>query len=237
MDTFYKVCDGILFAALFLVLTSLYIEKPKTKVIYVKEVLELRTTDTVDVYYPINKPLPEKYKPRNRVFKMYMHPILKRIKMHNGVDVTAPLGTPITPLGSGYVVRANYSKGFGKVVEIRHNDSLTSLYAHCSKINVKKGDFVSISDTIGLVGSTGLSTCPHLHLSIKKKGLYVNPQNYVYGRESKGQDYNSQHKTGTDTTRTLKRELCTRIFHRRDSVLGLRRDIASRGYERFCSGN
>ncbi|WP_408039049.1 M23 family metallopeptidase [Tenacibaculum amylolyticum] len=114
-------------------------------------------------------------------FGMRMHPILKYRKMHNGMDFTAPTGTPIYASGNGKVVRANRSATFGKVVYIQHGFGYKTVYAHMSKIAVKKGQKVKRGDLIGYVGNTGRSAAPHLHYEVHKNGRPVNPIYYYYG--------------------------------------------------------
>ena len=111
-------------------------------------------------------------------FGMRIHPVLKQPKMHYGIDFTAKQGTPIYASGAGKVVRCEYSRTFGNVVVIDHGFKYTSLYAHMSKQLVKVGDKVSRGQKIGLIGSTGLSTAPHLHYEVHHKGQRVNPIHY-----------------------------------------------------------
>ena len=105
------------------------------------------------------------------------HPILKTYRPHLGVDYSAPYGTPIVSIGDGRVVQAGWNGGFGRYVEVRHNGVYTSCYGHLSGFGagVRGGAQVSQGDVIGYVGSTGLSTGPHLDFRIKKMGSYVNP--------------------------------------------------------------
>jgi len=114
-------------------------------------------------------------------FGYRIHPIYKVLRMHTGVDFTAPIGTPIYASGDGVVVEAeNNRSGYGLMVTIDHGYGYQSLYAHMSKINVKKGQRVKRGEIIGLVGNTGISTAPHLHYEIIKSGQKVNPVNYFY---------------------------------------------------------
>ena len=105
------------------------------------------------------------------------HPILKTYRPHLGVDYSAPQGTPIVSIGDGRVVQAGWNGGFGRYVEVRHNGVYTSCYGHLSGFGsgVRTGAHVGQGDVIGYVGSTGLSTGPHLDFRIKKSGSYVNP--------------------------------------------------------------
>ncbi len=95
---------------------------------------------------------------------------------HPGIDLAGKFGAPINPVESGTVIEAGYSPfGYGNEVVIDNGNGIESLYAHLSKIEVKKGDIVNLNSEIGLVGSTGHSTGPHLHLEIHKNGVPVNP--------------------------------------------------------------
>lgn len=98
---------------------------------------------------------------------------------HKGIDIGAPSGSSIVATMSGEVVTATYSVTAGNYIMLYHGDGLYSVYMHCSKLLVSVGDNVNQGDAIALVGSTGVSTGPHLHFAIIKDGSYVNPQNYV----------------------------------------------------------
>ena len=105
------------------------------------------------------------------------HPVLGFTRAHKGVDFRASTGTPIPAAGAGRVVKKGYNSGHGNFVRIRHNGSFETLYAHMSKFKsgVNVGTTVKQGQTIGFVGSTGLSTGPHLHYEIIKDGHHVNP--------------------------------------------------------------
>lgn len=98
---------------------------------------------------------------------------------HQGIDVGAASGSNIVATKSGTVVTASYSSGAGNYVMIYHGDGVYSVYMHCSKLLVSVGQSVSRGDVIALVGSTGISTGPHLHFAISMNGSYVDPQRYV----------------------------------------------------------
>jgi murein DD-endopeptidase MepM/ murein hydrolase activator NlpD len=112
------------------------------------------------------------------------HPILKIYRPHYGVDYAAPTGTPVVSIGDGRVVYAGWKGGFGRYVEIRHNNVYTSCYGHFSGYGkgVKTGVRVSQGQVVGYVGATGLATGPHLDFRIKKFGSYVNPLTIEYPR-------------------------------------------------------
>ena len=105
------------------------------------------------------------------------HPVLGYTRAHKGVDFRASTGTPIPAAGAGRVVARSYNRGHGNYVKIRHNGSYETLYAHMSRFakGVVVGTTVKQGQTIGYVGSTGLSTGPHLHYEIIKDGKHVNP--------------------------------------------------------------
>ncbi len=95
---------------------------------------------------------------------------------HKGVDITSPLGTTVYPITKGKVIEVTYgSLGYGHKVVIQHENGFESLYAHLGEIKVKVGDEISKDTVIGLVGLTGWSTGPHLHLETKKDGNYLDP--------------------------------------------------------------
>jgi len=114
-------------------------------------------------------------------YGMRMHPILKRRKMHNGMDFTAPRGTPIYATGDGKVIKASRASGFGKVVYIDHGFGYVTKYGHMSKFNTRKGRKVKRGDIIGYVGNSGLSSGPHLHYEVHKNGKPINPVNFYHG--------------------------------------------------------
>ena len=106
------------------------------------------------------------------------HPILGYTKMHLGTDFAAPTGTPIMASGDGKVIKAGWCGGGGNCVKIKHNSMYQTIYAHMSKFGrgIKKGVKVKQGQIIGYVGSTGLSTGPHLHYEVIKNGKKINSQ-------------------------------------------------------------
>jgi len=105
-----------------------------------------------------------------------MHPILKRIRPHNGIDYFAPPGTPVYAAGDGTVIRSAYSATNGNHVFIQHPNSIVTKYLHFSKRAVKQGQKVKQGQTIGYVGSTGLATGPHLHYEFVLDGVHRDPR-------------------------------------------------------------
>lgn len=108
-----------------------------------------------------------------------MHPTLGVEKFHNGVDFAAPTGTAIYAAYDGIVVAASYSSSMGNYVMIDHGGNLYTIYMHASQLYVSKDDIVARGETIAAVGSTGRSTGPHLHFSVRLNGEYTSPWNYL----------------------------------------------------------
>ncbi|WP_374550557.1 M23 family metallopeptidase [Flavobacterium sp.] len=112
-------------------------------------------------------------------------PFTKARKMHEGMDFTAPTGTPIYATGDGVIKRAdNTASGYGNHIVIQHGYGYETLYGHLSKYNCRAGQRVKRGDIIGYVGSTGRSEAPHLHYEVHKEGKVVNPINFYYGNIS-----------------------------------------------------
>ena len=112
-------------------------------------------------------------------YGMRIHPLEGIWKMHNGVDLAAPQGTPIYASRSGTVSAATYDSSSGYYVQINHGDGYRSIYMHMTHYVVGYGQYVSQGQVIGYCGSTGLSTGSHLHFGISKNGSYVNPAYYI----------------------------------------------------------
>lgn len=108
-------------------------------------------------------------------FKMRFHPILQKWRAHLGVDYAAPTGTPVRAVGNGVVEFAGMQNGFGNVVFIKHGNNHTTVYAHLSRISVKRGQSVSQGQTVGAVGATGWATGPHLHFEFRVNGAQRDP--------------------------------------------------------------
>lgn len=110
-----------------------------------------------------------------------IHPIYKILKFHYGMDFTAPTGTDIYATGDGKIVTVEWSRrGYGNQIIIDHGYGYLTLYAHLSGFNVRNGQEVKRGDVIGYVGSTGLSTAPHLHYEVHLNRKAVNPINYYF---------------------------------------------------------
>jgi murein DD-endopeptidase MepM/ murein hydrolase activator NlpD len=110
---------------------------------------------------------------------MRAHPILHYARPHEGIDVSAPMGTPIEAPAAGRVIGAGWQAGYGNVVVIDHGFGLETKYAHASRLLVSVGQRVKRGDPVALVGSTGLSTGPHLHYEVHVDGRPVDPLRYV----------------------------------------------------------
>ena len=108
-------------------------------------------------------------------FGFRIHPITRVQKMHAGIDMAAPIGTPVRAAGSGVVLSAGWGGGYGNLVQIDHGNGLVTRYAHLSQINVAAGQPVSMGTSVGLMGSTGASTGSHLHFETRISGNPVNP--------------------------------------------------------------
>lgn len=113
-------------------------------------------------------------------FGMRVHPVYKYQLMHNGIDMACPQGTPIYATRAGKVTTASYQAGgAGYYVSINHGDGFSSIYMHMTNYVVSSGQSVSAGQLIGYVGSTGVSTGPHLHFGVSYAGTYVNPLAYI----------------------------------------------------------
>jgi murein DD-endopeptidase MepM/ murein hydrolase activator NlpD len=110
---------------------------------------------------------------------MRSHPILHYARPHEGIDVSAPMGTPIEAPAAGRVAQAGWQTGYGNVVVIDHGFGLQTKYAHASRLLVRTGERVQRGQRVALVGSTGLSTGPHLHYEVHVNGRPVDPLRYV----------------------------------------------------------
>ncbi|MGB6298694.1 MAG: peptidoglycan DD-metalloendopeptidase family protein [Rivularia sp. (in: cyanobacteria)] len=107
------------------------------------------------------------------------HPVLGRRRLHTGMDFAAGYGSTIRAADSGTVLYSGWYGGYGKTVIINHGKGITTLYGHSSKLYVQAGENVKRGQAISAIGSTGLSTGPHLHFEVRKNGTPVNPANYL----------------------------------------------------------
>jgi murein DD-endopeptidase MepM/ murein hydrolase activator NlpD len=109
-----------------------------------------------------------------------MHPILGYLRMHTGIDIAAPYGTPIRAVADGTVTYSGWHGGHGNYVKVNHAGALATGYGHMSKIAARVGQKITRGQVIGYVGSTGLSTGPHLHYELFKNGASINPNSIKF---------------------------------------------------------
>ena len=117
-------------------------------------------------------------------FKMRFHPLLHVWKAHQGVDYAAPKGTPVRSVGDGVVEFAGVQNGYGNMVILKHRNNYSTVYAHLSRISVRKGEIINQSQTIGTVGNSGWATGPHLHFEYRINGVYRDPLTVARGNET-----------------------------------------------------
>jgi murein DD-endopeptidase MepM/ murein hydrolase activator NlpD len=117
-------------------------------------------------------------------FAMRFHPIQKKWKAHLGTDFAAPTGTAVRTVGDGVVEFAGVQNGFGNVIFVKHRKEHVTVYAHLSRIDVKKGESVTQGETIGAVGSTGWATGPHLHFEFRVDGKQQDPMTIAKSSEA-----------------------------------------------------
>jgi len=116
-------------------------------------------------------------------FGMRWHPVLGGQRAHKGVDLAAPIGTPIRASADGIVSRADWFSSYGLYVSLEHGGTIQTRYGHMSRLNVEAGQAVHKGDIIGYVGTTGRSTGPHLHYEVRIAGEAVNPIPYLQSGE------------------------------------------------------
>jgi len=121
-------------------------------------------------------------------FGMRKHPIFRRMAIHTGIDLRGDTGDPVRATATGKVTIASRQSGYGNMVEISHGNGLATRFGHLSEINVKVGQIVRIGEIIGNIGSTGLSTGPHLHYETRVNGQPVDPQKFLRAGLSLGDD-------------------------------------------------
>ena len=139
-------------------------------------------------------------------FAMRMHPILQRMRAHLGVDYAAPTGTPVRVVGEGVVDFAGWQNGYGNVVHVRHGADRLTVYAHLSRIDVRKGQRVEQGQHIGAVGATGWATGPHLHFEFRVGGVHQDPLKIAKASESVPLDPAARPRF-TEWTRTVQVKL------------------------------
>ncbi|KTR84759.1 membrane protein [Novosphingobium barchaimii] len=112
-------------------------------------------------------------------FGMRVHPVLGGMRAHKGVDLSAPVGTPIYATADGVVGKASWFGGYGLYVQLEHGNDLETRYGHMSRLAVAEGQHIHKGDVLGYVGTTGRSTGPHLHYEVRVNGVAVNPIPYM----------------------------------------------------------
>lgn len=138
---------------------------------------ERQVKDEIAANRPIVFPLTEgSYQISSRYNRSRMHPILKKVRPHYGLDFAAKKGTPVYASAAGKVEIAKYSNSAGNFVMINHQNGYKTQYLHLDKYVVKNGALVEFGDLIGYVGSSGYSTGPHLHFEIRRKNQPVDPE-------------------------------------------------------------
>ncbi len=127
---------------------------------------------------------PMPYSRRTSGFGMREHPIFHTQRAHLGVDYAAPTGSPAITVGDGIVEQAGFQNGFGNMVVVKHSAVHSTVYAHLSRIQVRKGQAVKQGDSVGAVGSTGWATGPHLHFEFRVNGRHVDPMTLALQAEA-----------------------------------------------------
>ena len=112
--------------------------------------------------------------------RIRLHPIYNEPRPHPGIDVSAPMGTPILAPAKGRVADVRTIAGYGRTVTIEHGNGVQTFFAHCSKVVARVGQQVERGEKVAEVGRTGIATGPHLHYEVLVNGKPVNPQNYIF---------------------------------------------------------
>jgi len=145
--------------------------------------LQTKSTHYIDSL-PIHKPLKLDKLFISSDYGYRKHPIKHRIMFHSGIDLPAKMGTPILAVADGVIVKTRASRwNYGNMIIIKHASGFTTIYAHLSSILVKEGQHVVSGQTIGKVGSTGLSTGPHLHYEVRLNNKHIDPLFFVYNNK------------------------------------------------------
>ena len=130
---------------------------------------------TLAPYYLLASPIAPVQGTITSAFGFRMHPLTGKPDFHTGTDIAAAEGTEILAALGGTVTEVGYNDGYGNYVEITHSSGLQSYYKHCSEVLMREGDTVTRGQAVALVGSTGVSTGPHLHFELRLNGQFVNP--------------------------------------------------------------
>jgi Membrane proteins related to metalloendopeptidases len=140
---------------------------------------QVETTTEANAFVPSIYPIDAKKVTKINVYGERIHPLYKIKNFHYGIDFAISEGEAVTATASGTVIEAKFDKGWGKYILIKHNDEYSTFYSHLKSITIKTGGKVERGQVIGYVGSTGISTGPHLHYEVRKNGNAVNPEEYL----------------------------------------------------------
>lgn len=164
---------------------------------------ELEKKEKMWASRPAIQPIDNKQLTRlHAIFGLRLHPIHGYVRPHNGLDFTAPTGTPIYATGDGKVQTAYYSDSYGNVIFINHGFNFETRYAHMTKFIVKVGDEIKRGQVIGYVGNTGTSVGPHLHYEVIYQGIAVNPINF-FQRDLNNKEYEKLVEIGSQAISSL----------------------------------
>lgn len=142
-----------------------------------EELVDDKSSKLILASIPHAKPIHDHYR-LSSAFGYRFHPTLFRWRMHGGIDMACPKGTPVYLPINGTVLKSGWINGYGNYIKIQHSKGFETVYAHLSKINVKNGQKVEKGSVIGQVGSTGRSTGPHLHYEVLKNHKRLNPEDF-----------------------------------------------------------
>lgn len=147
----------------------------KTQFVEIKK--QLQNNQKLSACLPAIKPCGGDLSDR---FGMRMHPILHRRRMHEGIDIVANVGTPAHVTANGIVEFTGYNGGYGLSVIVNHGYGYKTIYAHLSKVKVKRRQRLHRGDVVGFTGNSGLSTGPHLHYEVEHYGVKLNPEHFFF---------------------------------------------------------
>ena len=147
---------------------------------------------------PINN---KDLKQLHTIFGMRMHPILGYVRPHNGLDFTAPHGSPVYATGDAVVMYTGFST-YGNVIYLDHGFGFETRYAHLTRYVVEPGQVIKRGQIIGYVGNTGLSAAPHLHYEVHYKNVAINPINF-FQRDLSNKEYEKLIELGSKSTTSL----------------------------------
>lgn len=141
--------------------------------------LSIENLDWNTAVVPKGWPVPRQLSRISSEFGRRRHPVYKIMKQHNGLDFAIQEGTPVCATGEGVVLFAGTALHYGEIVKVWHEGDFQTFYAHNSKLLVAAGDRVRRGEPIALSGNTGLTTGPHLHYEVRRRGVPENPRHYL----------------------------------------------------------